>query len=400
MSASPVTLPILETYLANDRQDLGKLPEIDRLYAEQIGPMRRDALLRGFWPGVILYNAFLVIDAVLLPGTFALAVFLHALVVTPILLAAGLIYRTCRSATLCETAAALVPAAIVGQIMVVFAVNGTEAASQYQYLALLVLVHTNMNQRLAFRPALASTALVGAIYLGTLLSAPVPMGVKVLGAALMAGVAYLSLRSNWFMEEERRAAFLGRLHVQLQREATANAAKHDALTGLVNRRCLDEEARRLWDLGEASSPVAVIMIDIDHFKAFNDRYGHIAGDTCLKRVAGAIAAELRGSDDLAVRFGGEEFLMVLPQTGARRATEIAERIRRRIAGLGIPHEAAHPGAVVTASLGVATGRVSVHSLAELISGADIALYEAKRGGRDQVWPPLETDEVGAFMAIA
>ncbi|CAN0573708.1 unnamed protein product, partial [Laminaria digitata] len=130
------------------------------------------------------------------------------------------------------------------------------------------------------------------------------------------------------------------------------------------------------------------MIDVDHFKPFNDRYGHAAGDKCLVRVARVIADELDNQENLAFRFGGEEFLLLLPGLDINDAVRIAERLRMEIENAAIPHEDLGPRGVVTASFGVSAGPVSAHKFAELLSAADAALYAAKRNGRNQVWPPL------------
>lgn len=173
-------------------------------------------------------------------------------------------------------------------------------------------------------------------------------------------------------------------HAEIER-----ASKHDALTDLGNRHFLSERLDELWAKGDASvSPVAAIMLDIDYFKAFNDGYGHIAGDACLKRVAASMSSELRGGDGLAVRYGGEELLVLLPKTDMTQAIQVAERIRRSIETLGIPHNGNGAHGVVTASLGVAAGPVSTMSPQEIFAGADAALYAAKRDGRNRVWPPL------------
>jgi diguanylate cyclase (GGDEF)-like protein len=191
------------------------------------------------------------------------------------------------------------------------------------------------------------------------------------------------------MERDVRFAFLRRLQDQLRREAAEEVAKRDALTGLANRRYLEETVESLKTVGEEdSSPVAVVMVDIDHFKPFNDRYGHVVGDVCIKRVAAAIAAECRNESDLAVRLGGEEFLMLLPRTEMSEAVRVAERLRRQVEELGIPHEGLGTRGVVTVSLGVMAGSVAGQGFAELLTGADTALYAAKRNGRNQVWPPF------------
>jgi diguanylate cyclase (GGDEF)-like protein len=114
----------------------------------------------------------------------------------------------------------------------------------------------------------------------------------------------------------------------------------------------------------------------------------VAGDLCLKRVASCALAELRNEEDAAVRYGGEEILILLPDSEMRDAVRVAERIRRLVESLAVPHEALGSRAVVTASLGVAAAPVSTVSASELISAADAALYAAKRNGRNQVWPSL------------
>src|SRR5581483_3118719 len=134
--------------------------------------------------------------------------------------------------------------------------------------------------------------------------------------------------------------------------------------------------------------VSVVLADVDHFKALNDRYGHSAGDLCLKRVAAILTAEMRGGSDLAVRFGGEEFLLLLPGADLPSAIRIAERARRAIEAAAIPNEGATLQGIVTASFGVASSSTSDLSALELIAAADSALYAAKRKGRNQVWPPL------------
>jgi diguanylate cyclase (GGDEF)-like protein len=162
---------------------------------------------------------------------------------------------------------------------------------------------------------------------------------------------------------------------------------------LANRRHLEAELAKLWAMpDEDASPVSVVLVDIDFFKPLNDRYGHAAGDLCLKRVAASAMAELRGSDDHAVRFGGEEFLLLLPGMAMADAMRVAERIRVAIEAAAIPNEGAGAGGVVTASFGVAAASVRDLSAAELIAAADSALYAAKRKGRKQDWPPLAASE--------
>jgi diguanylate cyclase (GGDEF)-like protein len=160
----------------------------------------------------------------------------------------------------------------------------------------------------------------------------------------------------------------------------------DGLTGIANRRyfdvAIDREMRRAQRLG---GTLSLLLTDIDSFKAYNDHFGHQAGDTCLSAVAQALASKLKRPADVAARYGGEEFAAILPDTDAAQARQLAENIRDYVASLNLPHA---PGAVrpyVTLSIGVASmekGRLN--DPAALIEAADKALYAAKRGGRDRV----------------
>jgi len=160
----------------------------------------------------------------------------------------------------------------------------------------------------------------------------------------------------------------------------------DGLTGLSNRRYFDEYLERQWKQAiRDQTPFSVLMIDVDDFKRYNDRYGHLGGDEVLKRVAGLIMKSTERPADLAARYGGEEFVVILPATPAEGAQAVAENIRRSIDELRIPHESASTCAHVTVSIGCASvvPRASEHFLL-LLETADAALYEAKRGGRNRV----------------
>jgi diguanylate cyclase (GGDEF)-like protein len=155
----------------------------------------------------------------------------------------------------------------------------------------------------------------------------------------------------------------------------------DSLTGLANRKHLMETLEAEIDrFRRYHRPLAVAMIDIDHFKRFNDTFGHLAGDEVLRRLATIFRASLR-SADFAARYGGEEFLIVLPETDAATAAEIAERIRARVAAESAQRDAVTPRITVSAGIAAASGE---DDLEVLIHKADAALYRAKEGGRDRV----------------
>jgi diguanylate cyclase (GGDEF)-like protein len=173
-------------------------------------------------------------------------------------------------------------------------------------------------------------------------------------------------------------------------EQMKRMAEMDGLTGLANRRHFDGVADEEWRrCGRERQPLSVLLLDADHFKLFNDRYGHIAGDGCLRIIASQLATAARRAGDLAARYGGEEFLLLMPQTDQAGAVCVAERVRTLILDLAIAHEGSPAPGVVTVSIGVATAwpndpEHGPKSVSDLLSAADTALYQAKSAGRNRV----------------
>ncbi len=198
-------------------------------------------------------------------------------------------------------------------------------------------------------------------------------------------------------EMDHRKAHEKELLILAQRLAEANRqlerlATHDVLTGIANRRFFNEFLHNEWRQALRNpQPFSVIMIDIDCFKAYNDTYGHQAGDGCLTVVASALQHVVKRPKDLLARYGGEEFVVVLPDTGSDGALLLAENMRMTVACLGIRHEASSAGTNITVSIGIATTTPDRESSPEaLIAAADKALYRAKAEGRNRtmVAPPV------------
>lgn len=160
----------------------------------------------------------------------------------------------------------------------------------------------------------------------------------------------------------------------------------DGLTGIANRRMFDQMLGREWaHASRNNSPLSVILIDLDHFKQYNDHYGHQNGDACLKSVAEAISSVPSRGTDVVARYGGEEFVLLLPDTGRQDAMMIAARCREMVCALRLPHARSSTDSIVTASLGVSTiENPCDHDIGDLVAQADKALYKAKASGRNRV----------------
>lgn len=177
-------------------------------------------------------------------------------------------------------------------------------------------------------------------------------------------------------------------HIKLKRQADAlrRLSSLDGLTGIANRRRFDELLGINWSrCSRSGGPLALVILDVDFFKQYNDTYGHQMGDECLRAIAGVLTSHTNRIDDLAARYGGEEFVCLLPHTPVEGALKVTKSILSSISQLGLPHRASKVSDMVTASAGVA---VAEHFRGEssqgLLKRADLALYWAKSNGRNQV----------------
>lgn len=214
--------------------------------------------------------------------------------------------------------------------------------------------------------------------------------------ALFSWHAIGSLIVNLFIgavqERQERISFLQSLlleHESAERERLneelARLAAEDQLTGLPNRRHFNEALTREWDRsGRTRKPLALLFMDVDYFKRYNDSLGHLAGDECLVSIARAIRSAVMRPADLAARYGGEEFVVLLPETEVDGAMDVARRVLEAIDAMAIPHPASAVAGHVTASIGVAVMVPLGEKSQRLVDAADAALYEAKGSGRHRI----------------
>jgi diguanylate cyclase (GGDEF)-like protein len=232
---------------------------------------------------------------------------------------------------------------------------------------------------LQFRTALFIVLLTGASMLGAafVFQLPLPIAFHSGAFALIAVVAFAVAAQQ--IEKRSRRAFL-------ESRLVAELAQHDVLTSTKNRRVFDEYLPRLWrQATEDRRSLAILLVDVDHFKPYNDRYGHQAGDVALRKVAHSLQSCVRRPLDLVARYGGEEFTAILYDTDGIRASNIAEQVRKSVERLGIEHRGARAGAVLTVSIGVAVvSPQAKRTPAGALQLADEALYRAKSQGRNRV----------------
>lgn len=257
---------------------------------------------------------------------------------------------------------------------------------------LLVIMYSSILARQQFRYVVAVDVYVLAGYV-LLARSEQPLGQVVIAGnlRLFFTAVLFTLCANFMMERrERRAYLLRRLDVE-RRTALSESALAltrlsvcDALTGLANRRSFDAQLKAAWHAGSTRDvPVALLHVDVDFFKRYNDMYGHPAGDGCLQSVARALATVADRNEGFVARVGGEEFSLLLPGRDVDAAARVAAQVCTAVVALGVVHDGSAVAGWVTVSVGVAALRPGCTEPAMLLRAADRALYAAKRAGRDQ-----------------
>jgi diguanylate cyclase (GGDEF)-like protein len=376
-------------------------------FAQATAPTRLKRLVITGACSVVMFNLFLLSDREVVPDVLWLSVVARLFVLTPlILLLVGIGHFGERwwlaniPPWVSELNAAVGTVLVAGSLGLVIWLSHSPYWAVYHSGLIPVLVFSNLVQRLRFRFAVPVTSFVVLMCLLIPLVAPVRpspyLHLTTPVTIVLWVVALYALASNFNLEMDERRSFQQAERARSLRSQLEQTQVHlramsrlDTLTGLPNRRQFDEHMRTQLEPGAMLSPMtgglSVVLIDVDHFKAFNDRYGHPAGDQCLRLVASGLQVAMRGRPGLLARWGGEEFVAVLPGADLHAAHDLGVTMCRVVQALAMRHEASTTAQHVSVSCGVAASTAVVHErdTARLLRLADEALYEAKAQGRNR-----------------
>ncbi len=351
------------------------------------------------WSGlgaIALFSGFLLSDYFLIHDSLDLALAFRLGIFLPACLIGMLLVYSLRKPFLTEWSIAL--AGVVASALcfsLVLVSDSDMALSTLVTINIVVVFATGIGR---FWPMVVMCLLIavgqGAVIV-MLDAVQDPLGVAT--SLLLVATMVFTLYGNYRLEHSERQAYLLDMQERARQaelsqanDALARTARTDALTEVANRRHFDDFLGQVWQgaLAQRSS-VALLLIDVDHFKAYNDQYGHQAGDQCLRTVAQAIGACLRKPRDLVARWGGEEFAVIMNGASLEMAQQAAERVRLSVQAQGLLHAASPTAPMVTVSIGVTSVDPGPESsIEEFVRTADMSLYEAKGRGRNRVWARL------------
>jgi len=342
---------------------------------------------------IVFFDLFLLTNMATVPSLVPISAALRLGVATPLGIAFVLVDWRGRLKPFYDSALcvlAVLPAAIAGVLALLIHLPAGLPDVQAMPLILLVTgMVWRLKPRMAFMNAIVSTTIFVAADIFCTIAPRAQLGSMILTSIAICAASVLFTRR---LDARDRRVFLLHVSEQLHRaliveqnSGLLRAVHTDTLTGVANRYCFDETLASSWqEAKRAGSALALIMIDVDHFKEFNDLHGHQGGDECLRQVAAQLRHTARTSDFVA-RYGGEEFAVILSGASIEVAAEVAERLRASVAALHVRREDAGGSATVTISLGVVSATPGTDdTVNRLLEVADRRLYSAKHAGRNQV----------------
>ncbi|MBP1710250.1 MAG: diguanylate cyclase [Deltaproteobacteria bacterium] len=343
---------------------------------------------------IFIYNLFLFTDREMLPDIYRTAWQIRLGIVTPsmLIILAMLHYRV--FIRYIDFMADFLIVLTASSIIMILYLSHHPNVVHYHTGVILIIMFGNIVVRLRFWHALGVSWLIFFLYVLTvpeITSMPPPVMIN--SSVVLFSAIIISLIGNYQIESALRRNYLRNLLKEIETIRLEKAKTElelisslDVLTGLANRRNFDTFLDTEWQMGaQYRTPLSLLFLDVDDFKAYNDHYGHQAGDACLRKIAEVLKRCIHRSRDLCARYGGEEFVVLLPNTDVQSAFQIAEKLRNNIELENIPNQHSRVVPYVTVSVGVASmmpqKTLPPQRLVEL---ADRALYRAKDLGRNQV----------------
>ena len=376
-------------------------PALEQRYQRDTAPDRlHDFLVTGVL-ALVMFNVFLVADYLLVHDVWAQAVWLRLGVFTPVCALFITLLWLSKTWVLkwmppwVHDGVVTLSGVLAGACLTyILSISQSPLAKYYHMGLMVVIIYGNLVQPLRFWYALCHGLAIFALHIyGVFTAHDMALRLLVPMAVMVAAAGLYTLAGNYLLDRDDRINYLlalrrNALRARLQDvfHRLNNLARVDPLTGLFNRRHVNEYLDQAWMRAiRHQQSLAVVMVDIDHFKAYNDKHGHPAGDRCIYQVARALSDSVRGPVDVVGRYGGEEFIAILTQADHQAAMQVAERMRSAVTQLYMPHGASSASPSVSISVGVAC--MDLHtdlSVGHVLQRADQALYRAKHEGRNRV----------------
>jgi diguanylate cyclase (GGDEF)-like protein len=343
---------------------------------------------------IVLYDLYCIGDKIMLPDIYRTAWFTRLGIITPLMLLTILLVGVKRVTAFQDVFASLTVMTATFGVLYILKSSAHPNVEHYHTGILVIVMFGNIAVRLRFFYSLVSSVIIFVAYVHfSYHHSHMSIDMVHNSSLILLTTIIVSMIANYQMEKESRREYLLTVLQGIDSQKLSEANKKlellsisDSLTGLSNRRYFDETLQVEWKSAIRSQyGISMIFLDIDNFKAYNDTYGHPAGDTCLKSIGHVIRESIHRPRDLAARYGGEEFVVLLPRTAETHALRMAQIIQEKVKTLDIEHRQSDNGERVTVSMGVACLFPSSGSQPEdLLKRADLGMYEAKQNGRNRI----------------